>query len=189
MRTALIAAMLFALALAGAATAAELKPWNAGATPALVLKDPAGEEHNLAKFRGKVVLVNFWATWCEPCRAEMPSMQRLRDRFAAQAFAVLAVNYMESSEKISIYRESQQLDLTLLADRDGAAAKRWKVRILPSSFVVDRQGTVRYQLVGEADWTDPEIVGKIKRLIGADDASIRAGAARRPMRTALRENQ
>lgn len=163
---------------AGAAHCGELKPWNGGATPSLSLKDPAGKTHDLAAYRGKVVLVNFWATWCAPCREEMPSMQALRKRLTGRPFEVLAVNMMESEEKIAAFRESALIDLPLLMDRDGAAAKRWNVRMLPISFVIDRHGAIRYQLVGEANWTRPNITSAIERLIGADAKNQSASAAR-----------
>ena len=77
------------------AKAVELRPWTGGDTPPLALEDLAGRSHNLAAYRGKVVLVNFWATWCEPCRAEMPSMNRLRRSLEGRPFEVLAVNLAE----------------------------------------------------------------------------------------------
>jgi thiol-disulfide isomerase/thioredoxin len=161
-----------------AAHGGELKPWTGGATPALALKDPTGKAHDLAAYRGKVVLVNFWATWCPPCRAELPSMQALHEQLAGKGFEVLTVNLMESEEKIIAFRESELIDLPVLMDRDGAAAKRWKVGMLPKSFVIDRQGAIRYQLLGEANWTGPDVAPVIERLVGADTKRQSASAAR-----------
>jgi thiol-disulfide isomerase/thioredoxin len=163
---------------AGNAHGGELKPWTGGATPALVLRDPAGKTRDLAAYRGKVVLVNFWATWCPPCREEMPSMQALRERLAGKGFEVLAVNLMESEEKIAAYSDSELIDLPFLMDRDGTAAGRWKVHMLPTSFVIDRQGAIRYQLVGEANWTGPDVAPTIERLLGAGANSQSVSAAR-----------
>jgi thiol-disulfide isomerase/thioredoxin len=163
---------------AGSAHCGELKPWNGGATPSLSLKDPAGKAHDLAAYRGKVVLVNFWATWCEPCRAEMPSMQALRQSLAGKPFEVLAVNMMESEEKIAAFLESERIDLPILMDRDGAVARRWKVRMLPITFVIDRRGAIRYHLVGEANWNGPIVAPVIERLLGADAKNQSASAAR-----------
>ena len=162
----------------GAAHCGELKPWTGGATPSLSLRDPAGKAHDLAAYRGKVVLVNFWATWCAPCREEMPSMQALRQRLAGKPFEVLEVNLMESEEKIAAFREAELIDLPVLMDRDGAAAKGWKVRMLPISFVIDRRGAIRYQLVGDADWTGPDIIAAIERLIGTDTQNQATSTAR-----------
>jgi peroxiredoxin len=171
--------VLSALALgAGAAHGGELKPWTGGPTPPLALQDPSGKAHDLAAYRGKVVVVNFWATWCPPCIVEMPSMQALRERLAGRGFEVLAVNVMDSEEKIAAFREAELIDLPVLMDRDGAVAKRWKVRMLPRSFVIDRQGVIRYQLVGDANWTGPEVAPLIERLISAGAKSQSASAAR-----------
>src|SRR5436190_12400034 len=88
---------LFLVCLAASAQAEPLKPWRGGRTPALELADPDGKVHRLADYRGKVVLVNFWATWCAPCRAEMPSIERLRRSLDGKPFVVLAVNVAESA--------------------------------------------------------------------------------------------
>src|SRR5207302_1058469 len=88
-----LAALLAAAAFV--ASAAELKPWDGGATPPLALEDMKGQTHELGKYKGKVVLVNFWATWCEPCRAEMPSIDRLRSWLKGKPFEVLAVHMPE----------------------------------------------------------------------------------------------
>lgn len=178
MRTGSLLLVLWGLLLgAGAAHCGELKPWSGARAPALSLRDPAGATYDLAAYRGKVVLVNFWASWCAPCREEMPSMQALRQRLAARPFEVLTVNLMESEEKIAAFREAELIDLPVLMDRDGAAAKRWKVRMLPISFVIDRRGAIRYRLVGEANWTEPTVISAIERLL-ADTINQSASAAR-----------
>ena len=159
------------------AQAGELKAWRGGATPPLALGDTAGKTRDLAAYRGKVVLLNFWATWCEPCRDEMPSIQALRAKFAGRPFEVLAINMMESEEKIAAFQQSELIDLPVLMDRDGAVAKRWKVRMLPISFLIDREGAIRYQLVGEANWTAKEITSVVERLMVSAPAGARAAAA------------
>ncbi len=162
---------------AGAAHGDPLRPWNGGATPALVLKDPAGKIYDLAAYRGKVVLVNFWATWCPPCREEMPSMQALRQELGGRGFEVLAVNLSESEEKIAAFSDAELIDLPFPMDRDGAAARRWKVNMLPASFVVDRSGRIRYHLLGETNWTGADVKPLIERLLGAGTNSRSASAA------------
>jgi thiol-disulfide isomerase/thioredoxin len=150
----LLAAALLALS-ACAAAAGELKPWSGGATPPLALQDLAGRSHDLAQYRGKVVLVNFWATWCEPCRAEMPSMDRLRRSLEGQPFEVLAVNLAEPVSRIEKFVASIPLGFPLLLDRDSAAAKAWKARLLPASYLVGADGRIRYVALGELDWSAP----------------------------------
>src|SRR5882672_2741448 len=95
--------LCFALALASAGTAwaagGTMKPWTGGATPPLALRDLQGKEHTLADYKGKIVVLNFWATWCDPCREEMPAMQRLQDKLAGK-LVVLAVDYGEGLPRI-----------------------------------------------------------------------------------------
>src|SRR5688572_31446998 len=125
--------LLLAIALAAPAAAQPLKP-SSGAAPALKLADLEGRRHDLAAYRGKVVLVNFWATWCEPCRDEMPSIERLRESLKGKPFEVLAVNVGEPASRIERFLEKLPMSFTLLLDRDTKTAKAWKARILPASF-------------------------------------------------------
>ena len=134
------------------AAAQQLRPWSGGATPPLALQDLDGRSHRLEDYRGKVVLVNFWATWCDPCRAEMPAMNKLRASLAGRPFAVLAVNLAESESRIRRFMEQVPLDFPVLLDRDSGAAKAWKARVLPVSFVLDAGGRIRYSALGEIDW-------------------------------------
>ncbi|OGA23813.1 MAG: hypothetical protein A3H34_01470 [Betaproteobacteria bacterium RIFCSPLOWO2_02_FULL_67_19] len=146
-----------ALALiAGAAAAQELKPWSGGATPPLALSDLRGTAHRLESYRGKVVLVNFWATWCEPCREEMPGIERLRASLAGRPFAVLAVNLAEPPSRIRAFLEKMPLGFPVLLDHDTAAAKAWNARVLPASFLIDADGRIRYSHVGEIDWSQED---------------------------------
>ena len=154
MRTVLTIVLLAFASLAGAQ---QLKPWTGGVTPPLALQDLAGKPHRLEDYRGKVVLVNFWATWCEPCREEMPSMNRLRASLAGQPFAVLAVNLAESEARIRRFMEQVPLEFTVLMDRDSATARAWQARVLPISFLVGPEGRIRYSVVGEIDWTQERV--------------------------------
>ena len=141
-------------------------PWkDPRGTPALSLKDLAGRLHAIADYHGQVVLVNFWATWCDPCREEMPSMQRLKERLAGERFAILAVNNGESSTRVREYVERARLDFTVLLDPNGDAPRAWRVRVLPASFVVAPDGAVRYSVVGEIDWASPAAVDTVRRLL------------------------
>ena len=150
---------------AAAAAAAELKAWEGGATPALALEDLAGKAHRLADYRGSVVLVNFWATWCEPCRAEMPSMNALRRSLEGRPFEVLAVNLAEPLSRIEKYLEAMPLGFPLLRDRDSAVAKAWKARLLPASYLIGRDGRIRYVAYGEVDWMSDPVRQKVLQLM------------------------
>ncbi len=145
-------AALAATAFASCAMAAgSLSTWKGGATPPLALKTPSGETVDLAKLRGKVVLVNFWATWCAPCVEEMPALARLRERLAPRGFEVLAVNQGEMPQRVSAFVSRTGLDLPILLDRDKEAGKAWRVRALPTTFIVDSAGRIRFHGEGEID--------------------------------------
>ena len=142
---------------ASLACAQELQPWRGGATPPLAIRDLDGKQHQLQDYRGKVVLVNFWATWCEPCREEMPSINRLRASLAGQPFVVLAVNLAEPESRIRRFSEQVPMDFTVLLDRDTSVAKTWGARILPASYLVGPDGRIRYSVRGEIDWAQESV--------------------------------
>ena len=160
----LVAAILLATA-AYAGAAADLKRWDGGATPPLALEDLEGRAHSLADYRGKVVLVNFWATWCEPCREEMPSIDRLRSSFKGQPFEVLAVNLAEPLSRIEKFVAQMPLGFPLLRDRDGAVGKAWKAKLLPASFLIGRDGRIRYVAYGELDWSSDAVRARVAELL------------------------
>jgi thiol-disulfide isomerase/thioredoxin len=168
---------LILLASTSLAAAQQLRPWAGSVTPPLALQDLEGRAHRLEDYRGKVVLINFWATWCEPCRAEMPAMNRLRASFAGQPFAVLAVNLAESESRIRRFMEEVPLEFTVLLDRDSGAARAWKARVLPVSFVLDAEGRIRYSALGEIDWTQDGVRKAILALMPREAIPPRAGGS------------
>jgi thiol-disulfide isomerase/thioredoxin len=153
------------LALAPAAAAPALAPAGGERAAALVLKDMHGAAHDLARYRGKVVLINFWATWCEPCRQEMPSMQRLRDKLAGRPFVVLAVNVDEPDARVRRFLDETRFDLPVLLDVNKTMTRAWNVRVMPTSFIVDTEGRLRYRVVGDLDWSADAVVGIISQLL------------------------
>ena len=148
-----------------AAQGADLKRWPGGPTPALELQDMEGQVHRLADYNGKVVLVNFWATWCEPCRAEMPSIDGLRSALEGKPFQVLAVNLAEPVSRIEKFMGMMPLHFPILRDRDGSVAKEWKARLLPASFLIGRDGRIKYVAYGELDWTSAPVRARVEELI------------------------
>ena len=158
------AAVLAAVALLARAEQ-PLRDWAGKPTPPLALQDLAGKPVDLESLRGRVVLVNFWATWCEPCIAEMPSIARLEGRLHGKPFEVLAVNYGESRAKIDKFLAKSGIRLHVLLDPDQKAADDWGAKGLPMSFLVDARGNVRYYVFGERDWTGPDSVKAVDRLV------------------------
>jgi thiol-disulfide isomerase/thioredoxin len=134
--------------------------------PALRLAGLDGRAFDLAGYRGSVVLVNFWASWCPPCVHEMPSMQRLKDRLAGRPFEILAVNMAEDEATVRAFlRDKVKIGFPVLMDRDGAALKRWKVFVFPTSFVLGPDGKIAYALFGEMPWDTDEVVRIVDGLL------------------------
>jgi thiol-disulfide isomerase/thioredoxin len=153
------------LACAAPAAAEVLRPWGGIVTPTIDLKDVDGKPHRLADYRGKVVLVNFWATWCAPCREEMPSIEKLRAALDGRPFAVLAVNVGDGAPAIRRFRDAVPVGFPLLLDADMKTSRAWGARVLPATFLVSPSGVARYQYFGELDWSKPEVRAEIEKLM------------------------
>ena len=162
----LIGVLCFIVLLSGA-SARELKPYKGEAQPRpLVLSDLDGKPRDLSDFRGQVVLLHFWATWCPTCRAEMPSMWRLKKKFAGKPLAVIAVNLGESQEMVDVFMpEKMRQEFTILLDQEGAAAAAWRAFAVPTSYLIDAQQRIRYVVVGDLEWDGPPITAIIDRLL------------------------
>jgi peroxiredoxin len=158
----LVLTLLCALALP--AGAAELKPWS-GPTPPLELVDLDGKRHRLADYRGSVVVINFWATWCVPCRDEMPSLERLRASVDGKRVVILAVNLAEPDSRVRKFLDAMPLRFPILMDREATVAKAWQAKLLPATFVVGPDGVIRYRHLGELDWSTPQVRAQIVELI------------------------
>ena len=162
-RTALVAGLSVALtstrAWAQAVEASpgfDVQPWRQGqAVPALPLVDQAGVRWRLADLRGRAVLLNFWASWCEPCRAEMPSLQALAER-EAQRLVVIAINLKESPDAVQRFVQATGLQLPVVRDAQGDISKAWGIRIYPSTVLIDSLGQVHNTVRGALDWAGPE---------------------------------
>jgi len=161
----LLAAAALVLALPPVAAAKGLTPWKGGATPALVLRDLDGREHRLDAYRGKVVVLNFWATWCEPCRDEMPSFNRLKARMGDAPFAILAVNMAEGEARIGEFLQQVPVEFPVLLDRDSGVSKAWRARLLPYTVVLDPALRIRYTALGELDWSAPAVEASLRKLL------------------------
>jgi thiol-disulfide isomerase/thioredoxin len=137
------------------------------------LPDLYGRERTLEEFRGKVVLVNFWASWCTPCVTEMPSIQRLAATLGGEPFAVIGVNVSESELRVRTMAQRLGLDFPILLDGEGETFKSWGATVLPTTYVLDRDGVPRYLGQGPLAWDE----APPRQLI---DDLLRPGSAERP---------
>ncbi|KPJ95104.1 MAG: hypothetical protein AMJ55_04780 [Gammaproteobacteria bacterium SG8_15] len=134
--------------------------------PPLRLPAMDGTTIDLKQFDNQVVLVNFWATWCPPCVHEMPSMQRLSEKLTGDPFVILGVNIAEDHATVENFLQSKiNVDFPILMDTAGNSLRQWNVMAFPTSFVIDKQGKIRYALFGSIDWDTAEIINKIETLI------------------------
>jgi thiol-disulfide isomerase/thioredoxin len=162
-----LAACLSAALLANAATAADavLKPWPAKqATPALRLTGLDGKDWDLSRLRGKVVVVNFWASWCGPCVDELPVLNALA-RQDPDKVAVVGANYREPLDTIERFAGSHPLAYPVLRDRGGEMFKAWTAGVMPTTILVDRQGRARWRSVGEIGAGDTRLKAVIDGLL------------------------
>jgi thiol-disulfide isomerase/thioredoxin len=162
------------LLLATAAQAAGFEKRAASPAPELRAQDLAGVPKTLADYRGKVVLLNFWASWCPPCLREMPSMERLRVKMAGRPLEIVALNSAEAPEDVNAYLARMKLGFPILLDPDGRNTKRWKVFALPTTFLLDAEGRVRYVLTGPTEWDDGEALAVIESMLAELPAQAKA---------------
>jgi len=145
--------------------AEELTPYpNPAPAPALQLQDTQGDAHQLASYRGKVVLINFWATWCPPCVKEMPSLQRAWEQLRREHIEVLAVNIGEPAAVVEQFLQQYPVAFPVLLDPELTAATAGKVKGLPTTFVVDPEGQLVYRVMGDREWDDPQILARLRSL-------------------------
>ena len=127
--------------------------------------DLDGKVWSLSKLKGKVVFINFWATWCSPCREEMPSMQRLYTKLPKDKFEMIAL--FNNDKKPAVRNFVSQLGLTfpILSDEHNFAGTKYGLTGLPETFIVDKQGVIREKIIGPAKWDSPENVEMLMRYI------------------------
>jgi len=132
--------------------------------PDFKLIDTQSKAHSLSDYRGKVVLLNFWATWCEPCRKEMPSLQRAWEYLRPKGGVVLAVNYGDSGPAIDQFLKEVPVNFPVLLSVDDELWTQWSIKGLPMSFVIDPQGRIAYRLAGDLEWDNPQLLDQILAL-------------------------
>ena len=131
-----------------------IRHYELDSTPDFTLRDTDGETFHLQETRGRWVFLHFWASWCGPCRREMPAIQRLSGIIRDDRLAIVLVNTAEDEDTIFSFLGEIGMDTGSLMDADGQVTEAWKPRGLPTTFLVDPQGRVRYQAIGGRDWDD-----------------------------------
>lgn len=153
--------LLAALLLAGAAVAKEVS----GPAPDFTLKSRGGENLKLSEFRGEVVMINFWASWCGPCRKEMPLLDQLYRRYHPMGFTILGVNVEEDSEEALRLLKEIPVTFPILFDRDNKVSEAYELVAMPSTVMVDRDGNMRFVHLGYLPGYEREYEAQIKALI------------------------
>ncbi len=153
-------------AVASSGVAAELQPIEGHPlAPSLELTDIEGKRWSLASLRGEVVLLNFWATWCPPCVEEIPSLGRLDLRLDGKPFRVVSVDVGEEAEQVRAFLKRVPADFPVLLDPEGSVTEPWKIRAFPTSFLIDREGHLRYGYFGGLEWDADEVVELISGVL------------------------
>ena len=129
-----------------------IEPVKRTLAPDFLLKDLDGNTIRLRDLRGKVVLLNFWATWCPSCRFEMPSMEALHKEFSSQGLAVLAVALRESADDVQSFYKEHHLSFTALLDHNGDASELYQTWSLPTTFLINKRGYIVGKVIGYRDW-------------------------------------
>jgi len=127
----------------------------------------ADETVSLSQLKGKVVFLNFWATWCGPCRAEMPSMETLYALYKEKGLEILAVNCSENRQEVAAFMQEYGLSFSTLLDEDGKVRSIYGIQAIPTSYLIDRDGMIVARIVGSINWDTPEIFAAIETLLNA----------------------
>lgn len=142
------------------------KPQELVEAPSITGTDTDGNTVRLSGFRGKVVFLNFWATWCVPCRLEMPAMERLYQEFRGQGLVVLAVNVQEGPSAVRAFIRELKLTFPVVLDSKGEAATKYLVRGLPATYLIDRNQVIVGRAIGAREWDSKDGRAYIRALLG-----------------------
>jgi peroxiredoxin len=139
--------------------------------PDFTLPDLKGNQAALRDYRGKLVFLNFWATWCIPCREEMPAMEQLHQRFGSQGLTIVAINHQENLGQVRAFVDQHRLSFQALLDHDGAVFRKYTVMGLPTTYLISRDGTLLARGVGGRDWTRSDGQELIRVLLTEEPSS------------------
>jgi len=143
-----------------------------GPAPRFLSMTPQGKKMGIDDFKGKLVVLNFWATWCPPCRLEMPSMEKLYQEFKGQGLEVVAINFMEREKAITSFLKENGFSFPVLLDKKGEIARKYGVHGLPVTYLIARNGNLLAKSMGYKDWYKPDIRQLISTLL-KDDSTLR----------------
>ena len=161
---------IICLTLAQAAVSRELSRYTAQpGTATFDLPDVKGQQHRLDDYRGQVVLVNFWASWCPPCIQEMPVLEKLQQKLNEQPFEILAVNVGEAKYRVWKFVKLINFGLPVLLDERKDTFNAWGVSVLPTSFLLDKQGNIRYRVQGDTEWDSEDVGALIETLLNEEE--------------------
>ncbi len=146
-------------------------PKAATPAPEFELKDTAGMVVRLSELRGKVVFLNFWATWCPPCIEEMPAMEKLHQEFGQEGLIILAVNFQERLDRVKQFFSEHNLTFTGLLDSDGKVAEMYQAWALPVSVIINKRGEIAARAIGIKDWYSDEARQLFKQLLSEERGS------------------
>ena len=142
------------------------------AAPDFTLPNTDGQQVSLQQYRGKVVFLNFWATWCIPCREEMPALERLHQTYQSQDLAIISIDLKESAEQVKTFFQKHELSFPALLDQNGSVFRDYLVAGMPTTYLIDRDGTLLARGVGGRDWTRAEALQLIQQLIKPTPAAL-----------------
>lgn len=165
-----MAGLLVWLLSSAASAGGTLQPFgDKGKASDFSLVDIKGETYTLADYRGKIVVVNFWASWCPPCIQEMPSMQRLQEKLSDQPFVILPINVGEKKYRVWKFVKLINFTLPVPLDTRSKMFADWGAEVLPTSFLLDTEGHIRYWAQGDLEWDSEEVVSLIEELINEEE--------------------
>ena len=141
--------------------------YQIGQATDFTLHDIDGETITLSDYRGRWVFLHFWASWCGPCRVEIPTITHLSNTFTDDQLKIIMVNTAEDEDTIFTFISELSMELPAYMDRDGLVTEKWKPRGLPTTFLIDPDGMVRYQAIGGREWNDKDYLAFLKQLINS----------------------
>ena len=136
-----------------------------------ILQDLNGNKVSMEDYRGKIVFLNFWATWCPPCRVEMPSMEKLYNEFKSKDFTILAIDLQEDAATVKTFKEQYKLNFPILLDSDGSVALIYGAMSIPTTYLIDRDGYLLGGALGPRDWATEDAFELINHLLKISPAS------------------